>query len=88
PAKLNQAFTGQCISVGRGAGTVQLSHTDDSPRSTYIGGRAGAFVKEQVCRMTVSMLRAEARKPGSYRWLKSGWRREQLAAVSQPVATP
>ena len=87
PAELNQAFTGQCISVGRGAGTVQLAHTDDRPRSTYIGGRAGAFVKEQVCRMTVSMLRGEARKPGSYRWLKSGWRREQLAAVSQPVAT-
>jgi NADH:ubiquinone reductase (H+-translocating) len=86
PAKLNQAFTGQCISVGRGAGTVQLSHTDDSPRPTYIGGRAGALVKEQVCRMTVSMLRREAGKPGSYFWLKSDWRAERLAALPQPVS--
>ena len=36
--------------------------------------------------MTVSMLRREARKPGSYLWLKSGWRAERLAAVTQPVA--
>jgi NADH dehydrogenase len=84
PVGLNQAFTGQCISVGRAAGTVQLSHTDDRPRSTYIGGRAGAFVKEQVCRSTVWMLRHEAGKPGSYRWLKSGWRADRLAAVTQP----
>ncbi len=85
PAALNQAFTGQCISLGRAAGTVQLAHTDDRPRSTYFGGHAGAFVKEQVCRLTVSMLRREAGKPGSYRWLKSGWRGAQLATSAPPV---
>ncbi len=88
PAPLSQAFTGQCISLGRGTGTVQLAHTDDRPRSAYLGGRAGALVKEQVCRATLSFLRREARKPGSYRWLRSGWRRERLAheSAAQPVA--
>ena len=78
PALLSQAFTGQCISVGRRAGTIGVSHTDDSPRSVYIAGRPGAFVKERVCRLTVSALRREARKPGSYFWIKSAWRRDRL----------
>ena len=71
-ARLNLA--GQCISVGREAGTVQLSRPDDSPRRAYLGGRIGALVKEQVCRFTVSTLRREARKPGAVVWLKSDWR--------------
>ncbi len=31
PAPLNQAFVGQCISLGRSHGTVQLARTDDTP---------------------------------------------------------
>lgn len=84
PAGISQAFTGQCVSLGRHAGTIGLSHPDDRPRSVYLGGRTGALVKEQVCRLTVSLLRAEARRPGAYRWLKSGWRRAQLTAA-QPM---
>ena len=41
-----------------------------------------------MCTGTVSMLRREAGKPGSYFWLKSGWRAERLAAVTQPVSRP
>ena len=41
PAVINQAFTGQCISLGRGAGTIQLAHTDDTALPLYIGGRSG-----------------------------------------------
>lgn len=78
PAQLSQAFTGQCISLGRRAGTIGISHTDDSPRAAHIGGRTGAFIKEQVCRMTVSMLAKEGRKPGSYFWIRSDWRRDRL----------
>lgn len=84
PAEISQAFAGQCLSLGRSAGMVQLAHTDDRPRSVYLGGRAAALVKEQVCRATVSFLRKEAREPGSYRWLRSGWRRARLAAA-EPV---
>jgi NADH dehydrogenase len=79
PAPISQAFTGQCISAGRTLGTVALSHTDDSPRRAYIGGRTAAFIKEQVCRYTVTSLRREARKPGSLVWFKSGWRTAELA---------
>jgi NADH:ubiquinone reductase (H+-translocating) len=86
-AAVRQAFTGQCISLGRHAGTVQFSHPDDTPRQAYIGGRAGALVKEQVCRYTVSFLRREARRPGSYMWLGSDWRRPALSPRSPQPAT-
>ncbi|RWA20599.1 NAD(P)/FAD-dependent oxidoreductase [Mycolicibacterium brumae] len=70
PADLDQAFTGQCVSLGRRAGVVQLSHPDDSPRRVSVGGRPGAAIKELVCKGTLWFLRREARKPGSYMWLK------------------
>lgn len=85
PATLTQVMTGQCISLGRSAGTVQLAHTDDTPRNLYIGGRAAALIKEQVCRGTLSFLRKEAGKPGAYFWLKGGRRRERLAEARRPV---
>ncbi|HUO37508.1 MAG TPA: FAD-dependent oxidoreductase [Mycobacterium sp.] len=81
PAVLNQAFTAQCISLGRSRGTIQLSHTDDTPRRLYISGHAAAAVKELVCRATVSFIAREARKPGSYVWLRGGKR-----AAPAPVA--
>jgi len=78
PADIRQAFTGQCISVGRHLGAVQLSHGDDTPRRFYFGGRTAALLKEQVCRATLMFMRREGRKPGSYLWLKSDWRDERL----------
>ncbi len=74
PAAISQAFTGQCISLGRAAGVIQLARTDDTPLPLYLGGRAGAAVKEAVCRMTIGFLRREAQNPGSYFWLKGGKR--------------
>lgn len=81
PKQLSQAFLAQCISLGRHAGTVQFMRADDSPRRVYLGGRTAAVVKEQICRATVTFLRREARKPGSYSWLSSSWRDELLAAA-------
>lgn len=83
PKPLNQAFTGQCISLGRTAGLIQIAHLDDRVMPLYIGGRAAAGIKEAVCKGTISFLSREARKPGSYFWLKGGKRQEKLAA--QPV---
>lgn len=86
PAVLNQAFTGQCISLGRKAGTIQLAHLDDRVMPLYLGGRAAASIKEAVCKGTISFLAKEARKPGSYFWLKGGKRAEHLAErTSAPV---
>jgi NADH dehydrogenase FAD-containing subunit len=86
PAALNQAFTGQCISLGRNAATIQLAHLDDRVMPLHIsGGRAAAKVKEAVCKGTVWALGREARKPGSYFWLKGGKRAERLAETEVPV---
>lgn len=78
-------MSGQCISLGRDAGTVQLQRKDDTPLNLYLGGRTGAFVKEQVCRFTVKWLATEARKPGSYRSLKGPDRSELIASKAVPV---
>ncbi len=79
PAVVNQAFTGQCISLGRSYATVQLARPDDTPLNLFIGGRVAASIKELVCKGTVWGIRREAAKPGWYRWLKGGKRAEQLA---------
>lgn len=76
-------MTGQCISVGRRGGTVQLARKDDTPINLYIGGRTGAFVKEQVCRYTVKWLADEATKPGSYTFFKGPDRSEMIAAAHE-----
>jgi NADH:ubiquinone reductase (H+-translocating) len=85
PATLTQVMTGQCISLGRSHGTIQLAHTDDTVRNLYIGGRTAAFIKEQVCKGTLGFLRKEARKPGSYFWLKGGRRADLVAEAAQPA---
>lgn len=82
PTPLNQAFTGQCISLGRHAGTIQLARLDDSVLPLHLGGRLAATVKEQVCRGTLTFLRREARKPGTYFWLKGGKRQERVAVAA------
>jgi NADH dehydrogenase len=83
PAPLNQAFTGQCISLGRSHGTIQLARTDDTPVSIVVGGRSAASIKEAICKATVWAIRREATKPGSYFWLKGGRRSAQLAVDRQ-----
>ncbi len=83
PAVISQAFTGQCISLGRGGATIQIARTNDVPLPLYVGGRAAATIKEAVCKGTISFLRREARKPGSYFWIKGGGKRP----APEPVAT-
>jgi NADH dehydrogenase FAD-containing subunit len=81
PVPVNQAFAGQCISIGRSYGTIQLAHTDDTPTRFYIGGRVAASLKEMVCKGTLWQLRREAAKPGSYVWMRGGKRAERLQTV-------
>jgi NADH dehydrogenase len=85
-AAINQAFTGQCISIGRSYATVQLARPDDTPLNLFIGGRVAATVKELVCKGTVWGIRREAAKPGWYRWLKGGKRAERLATDVVPIS--
>ena len=83
PARVNQAFVGQCISLGRSHGTVQLARTDDTPVNIVVSGRSAASIKEAICKGTLWGIRREAAKPGSYYWLKGGKRSAQLAAEQQ-----
>ncbi|MEW1722915.1 FAD-dependent oxidoreductase [Streptomyces sp. NPDC093109] len=80
PAPLNQAFAGQCISLGRRAGIFQFAHRYDVALWFHIAGRPGAKLKEFVCKGTVKHLADEAHKPGSYSLhrVSGGDRRRQL----------
>ncbi|MFI1507941.1 NAD(P)/FAD-dependent oxidoreductase [Streptomyces sp. NPDC020597] len=73
PAVIDLAFTGACVSLGRRAGIRQLARKDDTAVNFYIGGRAGAAIKEVTCRFVVAKrIRREAAEPGSMRWPKGG----------------
>jgi NADH:ubiquinone reductase (H+-translocating) len=85
-AAINQAFTGQCISLGRSYATIQLARPDDSPLNLFVGGRVAASIKEAICKGTVWGIRKEAAKPGWYRWLKGGKRAQRLAAAAVAVS--
>ncbi|MFE5307999.1 NAD(P)/FAD-dependent oxidoreductase [Isoptericola sp. NPDC056578] len=72
PAPAVVGFVGQCLSLGRGAGLFQFARRGDVPVRAFLGGRlgarAGAWLKELVCRSTVQGLVWEARRPGSVRY--------------------
>ena len=88
PVAVSLAFVGQCVSLGRKAGLIQLAHTDDTALPLYVGGRVAARIKETVCKGTVSALAREARKPGSVFWLKGGKRQQRLAAMKSSEKVP
>ncbi|MBF6414927.1 NAD(P)/FAD-dependent oxidoreductase [Nocardia cyriacigeorgica] len=83
PAALNVGFVGTGISLGRRASTVQFSRRDDTARNFHLGGRIGAWVKEEVCKGTVTGIQKEARKPGSFPTIKGSGNRPE-----QPVREP
>ncbi|WP_040807849.1 NAD(P)/FAD-dependent oxidoreductase [Nocardia concava] len=83
PAPIDLALLGTCVSLGRRAGIRQLARKDDIAINLYIGGRAGAKIKEMTCNLGVTKIRREASNPGSLSWLKGGPRPEQPASAAQ-----
>ena len=81
PAPIGVGFAGQCISLGRRAGIFQFARRNDVAIGLYLGGRAGARLKEFVCRHTVKQLAYEARKPGARNWTVKDPRRQELLAA-------
>jgi NADH dehydrogenase FAD-containing subunit len=78
--------TGNCISLGRRDGVIQLRRADGSPARIVLTGRFAARIKEWICRYTVASLHRE-RNGKPYRWLHTRRRaalpasaRKQLAA--------
>ena len=80
PTTVSIGYAGRCISLGRQRGLMQLVQADDTPRPIIIPGRAGAWVKERVCRYSVTVMRNERRRPSA--WLGVGGPR--LRATIEP----
>ena len=83
PEPIAMGFVGQCISLGRRAGTFQFSRSDDTARALYLGGRTGAKLKQFAYWGTVKGLAIEASRPGSFfvpAWAADGKRQERLPA--------
>jgi len=85
PAALNEAFAGQCISLGRRAGIFQFAHRSDVALWFHIAGRPGARLKEFVCQGIIKHLTHEAVRPGSYRLhrVSGGPARKERLQVAQ-----
>ena len=79
PTPISIGYGGQCLSLGRRRGLIQLVHADDTPRRVIVPGRSGAWVKERVCRYTVWVMRNERRRPSP--WLAVGGPHARTAAL-------
>ncbi|TDD24465.1 NAD(P)/FAD-dependent oxidoreductase [Nonomuraea diastatica] len=85
PAPLALALVAQCVSLGRGAGILQLTHKNDVAMWGHVAGRPGAMIKEFICQGILWTLTNQARRPGSLNfpaWAKDGQRRQVLRARS------
>ena len=70
PTPLSAGYMLRCISLGRTSGLVQTVRADDRPRGLVIRGRLAGMAKAQMCHMTLSWIRGELRRNGSYSWPK------------------
>jgi NADH dehydrogenase FAD-containing subunit len=70
PSPLSAGYVLTCISLGRKSGLVQTVRADDQPRRLVLRGRLAATAKAQMCQMTLSWIRGELRRNGSYSWPK------------------
>lgn len=64
PRARSIATPGQCLSLGRDEGVLQLARRDDTSLRAHLAGRPGARVKEAITAGTLVGLRAMARRPG------------------------
>jgi NADH dehydrogenase len=69
PTRFSFRDGGICVSLGRRNGVFQTRRLDGTP-SFAMTGRSAAFLKEQVCRFTVSALKRE-RDGKPFRWLRA-----------------
>lgn len=88
PETVALAMVSQCVSLGRHAGIYQLARPNDAAVGFYLGGRAGALVKEVICSGIVWALGFEGRHPGSinYPAWASDHRRAKLLADTDVTA--
>jgi NADH dehydrogenase FAD-containing subunit len=88
PAPLNFAYSATCISLGRQDGLVQILQPNGEPAKIFLTGRLGAWVKEMICRFTVTVLRFE-RHVNAYDWVAAKPPRQKAATpVASAVQSP
>jgi NADH dehydrogenase FAD-containing subunit len=63
PVPFSAPIPGQCLSLGRRAGVLQLARRDDTAIGVHVGGRLGARIKESISAGTVKGLGTMARRP-------------------------
>lgn len=88
PRPVSVALPAQCLSLGRSAGLLQLAGLDDTARRTFVGGRAGAVLKEAITAGSVTGLQTLSRHPRmipALTWMRNGKRAQRLAAASEPA---
>ncbi|GAA1483469.1 NAD(P)/FAD-dependent oxidoreductase [Brachybacterium fresconis] len=89
PRGRSLAIPGQCLSLGRRAGLLQLARRDDTALPVHLGGRLGAGLKEAVTAGTLVGLRTMSRRPGiipALGLLQDPRRAGRLAAASPDLA--
>jgi NADH:ubiquinone reductase (H+-translocating) len=67
PEPFGTGFVGECLSLGRRDGLVQLARRNDAAVPLFVSGRLGAAIKEFVSWGTVKGLKIEAGRPGFFR---------------------
>ncbi|WP_324650063.1 NAD(P)/FAD-dependent oxidoreductase [Georgenia sp. H159] len=63
PKPVAVSVPGQCLSIGRSAGVLQVARRDDTAIALHVGGRAGAWFKESVTAGNRASLSLVARHP-------------------------
>ena len=77
PAAVSQAFTGQCISLGRTRAPFSSPTPTTPALPLYVGGRTGRVDQGGGLQGHGVVAAPRGAKPGSYRWFKGGKRAEQ-----------
>ncbi|WP_329520731.1 NAD(P)/FAD-dependent oxidoreductase [Spirillospora sp. NBC_01491] len=68
PRPVRPKFTSQCVSLGRRSALWQRTRLSDEPASLIVTGRAGALIKEQICRSTLRLALNPRLTRLSYGW--------------------
>ncbi|HEX2574079.1 MAG TPA: FAD-dependent oxidoreductase [Polyangia bacterium] len=79
-ARFGFGDTGVCVSLGRRDALIQVMRQDGRPTDRVFTGRVGAWIKERICRLTVTMLRAER-----HDWWRYRWRSAPAGAAERPA---
>jgi len=59
PRPFHFSYSATCISLGRHDGLVQMLEPNGEAKATFVRGRSAAFIKELICRLTITGLKLE-----------------------------